>query len=43
MSPIAIEDVEAAMQTLLPAEAASAVQLRSGLVRKMRAWLRGEA
>jgi 8-oxo-dGTP diphosphatase len=37
----AIDDVDAAMQTTSPAEAASAAELRRGLLDKVRAWLRG--
>ncbi|TYO63469.1 NUDIX hydrolase [Bradyrhizobium hipponense] len=42
-SPLASEDVDAAMQTLTPAEAASVDELRHGLLQKVKAWLRGEA
>ncbi|MDE5445862.1 NUDIX domain-containing protein [Bradyrhizobium sp. CSA207] len=42
-SPLAREDVDAAMQTLTPAEAASVDELRHGLLQKVKAWLRGEA
>jgi 8-oxo-dGTP diphosphatase len=41
--PLAVDDVDAAMQTLSPAEAASVEELRHGLLQKVRAWLRGEA
>ena len=41
--PLAIDDVDAAMQTLTPAEAASVDELRHGLLQKVKAWLRGEA
>ena len=39
---LATEDVDAALQTLAPAEAAS-VDLQHGLLQKVKAWLRGEA
>jgi 8-oxo-dGTP diphosphatase len=42
-SPLATEDVDAALQTLTPAEAASVGELRHGLLQKVKAWLRGEA
>ncbi|MCK1708389.1 MULTISPECIES: NUDIX hydrolase [unclassified Bradyrhizobium] len=42
-SRLASEDVDAAMQTLTPAEAASVDELRHGLLQKVKAWLRGEA
>ncbi|WGD54443.1 NUDIX hydrolase [Bradyrhizobium sp. CB1650] len=41
--PLAADDVDAAMQTLTAAEAASVEELRHGLLQKVRAWLRGEA
>ena len=41
--PRAIDDIDAAMQTLSPAEAASVAELRHGLLQKVKAWLRGEA
>ena len=41
--PLVIEDVESAMHTLTPAEAASIEELRHGLLQKVKAWLRGEA
>jgi 8-oxo-dGTP diphosphatase len=41
--PLATDDVDAALQTLTPAEAASVGELRHGLLQKMKAWLRGEA
>jgi 8-oxo-dGTP diphosphatase len=40
--PLAVDDADAAMQTLSPDEAASVEQLRQGLLQKVRAWLRGE-
>jgi 8-oxo-dGTP diphosphatase len=40
---LAAEDIDAALQTLTPAEAASDHDLRHGLLQKVRAWLRGEA
>ena len=39
----AANDVDAALQTLTPAEAASVDELRHGLLQKVKAWLRGEA
>ena len=39
----AADDFDAALQRLTPAEAASVDELRHGLLRKVRAWLRGEA
>ncbi|MBW7967438.1 NUDIX hydrolase [Bradyrhizobium sp. BR 10261] len=39
----AAADIDAALQTLTPAEAASVDELRHGLLQKVRAWLRGEA
>lgn len=39
----ATDDVDAALQTLTPAEAASVDELRHGLLQKVKAWLRGEA
>ncbi|WP_426408721.1 NUDIX hydrolase [Bradyrhizobium ganzhouense] len=36
-------EIDAALQTLTPAEAASVDKLRHGLLQKVRAWLRGEA
>jgi 8-oxo-dGTP diphosphatase len=41
--PLAADDIDAALQTLTPAEAASVDELRHGLLQKVRAWLRGEA
>jgi 8-oxo-dGTP diphosphatase len=41
--PLAMDDVDVAMQTLTPAEAASVEELRRGLLQKVKAWLRGEA
>jgi len=41
-TPVA-DDIDAALQTLTPAEAASVDELRHGLLQKVRAWLRGEA
>ncbi len=43
MRELAAEDVEAAMEPLSPAEAASGEQLRIGLLQKLKAWLRGGA
>ncbi|OKO68349.1 NUDIX hydrolase [Bradyrhizobium sp. AS23.2] len=40
---VATDDIDAALQTLTPAEAASVDELRHGLLQKVRAWLRGEA
>jgi 8-oxo-dGTP diphosphatase len=37
------DDVDAALQTLTPAEAASVEELQHGLLQKVKAWLRGEA
>ncbi|MBB4261174.1 MULTISPECIES: NUDIX hydrolase [unclassified Bradyrhizobium] len=37
------DDIDAALQTLTPAEAASVEELRHGLLQKVKAWLRGEA
>ena len=37
------DDVDAALQTLTPAEAVSVDELPHGLLQKVRAWLRGEA
>ncbi|MFB6447334.1 NUDIX hydrolase [Bradyrhizobium tunisiense] len=37
------DDLDAALQTLTPAEAASVDELRHGLLQKVKAWLRGEA
>jgi 8-oxo-dGTP diphosphatase len=42
-APLATEKVDAALQTLTPAEAASVDELHHGLLQKVRAWLRGEA
>lgn len=39
----AADDVDATLQTLTPAEAASVDELRHGLLQKVKAWLRGEA
>jgi len=41
--PLAADDIDAALQTLTPAEAASVDELRHGLLQKVKAWLRGEA
>jgi 8-oxo-dGTP diphosphatase len=41
--PLADNDIDAALQTLTPAEAASVDELRHGLLQKVKAWLRGEA
>lgn len=41
--PPATDDIDAAMQTLTAAEAASVDDLHHGLLQKVRAWLRGEA
>lgn len=41
--PPASDDIDAAMQTLTAAEAASVDELQHGLLQKVRAWLRGEA
>ncbi|MDF0516104.1 NUDIX hydrolase [Bradyrhizobium yuanmingense] len=43
VSPLAKGDIDASLQTLTPAEAASVDELRHGLLRKVKAWLRGEA
>ncbi|MVT55856.1 NUDIX domain-containing protein [Bradyrhizobium yuanmingense] len=43
VSPLAKDDIHASLQTLTQAEAASVDELRHGLLRKVRAWLRGEA
>ncbi|MBR1088195.1 NUDIX hydrolase [Bradyrhizobium manausense] len=40
---LAANDIDAALQTLTPAEAASVDAFRHGLLQKVRAWLRGEA
>ncbi|MET4800081.1 NUDIX hydrolase [Bradyrhizobium sp. LB11.1] len=40
---LAADDVDAALQTLTPAEVASVDELPHGLLQKVRAWLRGEA
>lgn len=37
------DDIDAALQTLTPAEAASVEELQHGLLQKVKAWLRGEA
>lgn len=37
------DEIDATLQTLTPAEAASVDDLRHGLLQKVRAWLRGEA
>lgn len=42
-SSLASDDIDAALQTLTPAEAASVDELRHGLLQKVKAWLRGEA
>jgi len=39
----AADEIDAALQTLTPAEAASVDELRHGLLQKVKAWLRGEA
>ncbi|MBR0855146.1 NUDIX hydrolase [Bradyrhizobium liaoningense] len=41
--PLHADEIDAALQTLTPAEAASVDELRHGLLQKVRAWLRGEA
>ena len=41
--PLAADDIDAALQPLTPAEAASVDELRHGLLQKVKAWLRGEA
>lgn len=41
--PLAADDIDAALQTLTPAEAASVGELQHGLLQKVKAWLRGEA
>jgi 8-oxo-dGTP diphosphatase len=41
--PLAIDEADAVIQTLTPAEAASVEELRHGLLQKVKAWLRGEA
>jgi 8-oxo-dGTP diphosphatase len=41
--PRRIDDVDAAMRTLTPAEDASVEGLRHGLLQRVKAWLRGEA
>ncbi|MCP3373486.1 NUDIX hydrolase [Bradyrhizobium cajani] len=41
--PLHADELDAALQTLTPAEAASVDELRHGLLQKVRAWLRGEA
>jgi len=41
--PLVADDIDAALQTLTPAEAASVDELRHGLLQKVKAWLRGEA
>jgi len=40
---LAADDIDATLQTLTPAEAASVNELRHGLLQKVKAWLRGEA
>ncbi|WP_407188002.1 NUDIX hydrolase [Bradyrhizobium centrosematis] len=40
---LANDDIDAALQTLTPAEAESVDELRHGLLQKVKAWLRGEA
>lgn len=40
---LAADDIDAALQMLTPAEAASVDELRHGLLQKVRSWLRGEA
>ncbi|CUU16024.1 8-oxo-dGTP diphosphatase [Bradyrhizobium sp. JR7.2] len=39
----ATDDIDVALQTLTPAEAASVGELPHGLLQKVKAWLRGEA
>ncbi|MDI3567068.1 NUDIX hydrolase [Bradyrhizobium sp. Arg816] len=39
----ATDDIDTALQTLTPAEAASVGELPHGLLQKVKAWLRGEA
>jgi 8-oxo-dGTP diphosphatase len=39
----AADDIDAALQTLTPAEVATADEFRHGLLQKVRAWLRGAA
>ncbi|WP_441239369.1 NUDIX hydrolase [Bradyrhizobium sp. 930_D9_N1_4] len=39
--PLVADDIDAALQTLTPAEAASVDELRHGLLQKVKAWLRG--
>jgi 8-oxo-dGTP diphosphatase len=41
--PLALDDAEAAMWTLTPAEAGSVDELQHGLLQSVKAWLRGEA
>jgi 8-oxo-dGTP diphosphatase len=41
-APHPADDIDAALQTLTPAEAASVDELREGLLQKVKAWLRGE-
>lgn len=44
LPPLRADDIDAALQTLSPAAAASVDELRQGgLLQKVRAWLRGEA
>ena len=43
VSPSVKDDIDASLQTLTPAEAASVDELPHGLLRKVKAWLRGEA
>ncbi|MDH6259389.1 NUDIX hydrolase [Bradyrhizobium sp. BR13661] len=40
---LAADDVDAALETLTPAEVASVDEFRHGLLQKVKAWLRGEA
>ncbi|RYY51926.1 MAG: NUDIX hydrolase, partial [Comamonadaceae bacterium] len=40
---LAADDIDATLQTLTPAEAASVDEMRHGLLQKVKAWLRGEA
>ncbi|UPK28827.1 NUDIX hydrolase [Bradyrhizobium sp. 195] len=42
-TPAVPDDIDAALRTLTPAEAASVDELRHGLLQKVKAWLRGEA
>jgi len=42
-TPLAAGDIDAALQTLTPVQAASVDEFRHGLLQKVKAWLRGEA